>query len=66
MKINHKTVLRLIQKMGLRAVARKRKVYMRLEEIVPYHHYPNLLQRDFFRQSFESKMGYRTRILFYF
>jgi HTH-like domain len=28
-KINHKTVLRLMQKMGLRCVARKRKVYKR-------------------------------------
>src|SRR6266540_6290756 len=46
-KINHKTVLRLMQKMGLRSVARKRKVYKRLEEIAHYHHYPNLLQRNF-------------------
>src|SRR6266498_4709987 len=46
-KINLKTVLRLMQKMGLRSVARKRKVYKRLEEIAHYHHYPNLLQRNF-------------------
>ena len=46
-KINHKTVLRLMQKMGLRSVARKRKVYKRLEEIAHYHHYPNLLSEIF-------------------
>src|SRR5215216_828665 len=34
-------------KMDLRSVARKRKVYKRLEEIAHYHHYPNLLQRNF-------------------
>jgi hypothetical protein len=36
-----------MQQMGLRSVARKRKVYKRLEEIAHYHHYPNLLQRNF-------------------
>ncbi len=46
-KINLKTVLRLMQKMGLRSVARKRKVYKRLEEIAHYHHYPNLLSEIF-------------------
>lgn len=47
LKINHKAVLRLMQKLGLRSVARRRKVYKRLEEIAHYHRYPNLLQRNF-------------------
>jgi putative transposase len=47
LKINHKAVLRLMQKLGLRSVARKRKVYKRLDEISHYHRYPNLLERNF-------------------
>ena len=46
-KLNHKTVYRLMRKLGLRSVARKRKVYKRLEQIPHIHRYPNLLQRNF-------------------
>jgi transposase InsO family protein len=45
--INHKAVLRLMNKLGIRSVARKRKMYKKLEEIGTYHSYPNLLNRDF-------------------
>ena len=46
-KLNHKTVYRLMRKLGLRSVARKRKVYKHLEQIPHIHRYPNLLQRNF-------------------
>jgi transposase InsO family protein len=46
-KLNHKTVYRLMRKLGLRSVARKRKVYKRFEQIPYLHRYPNLLQRNF-------------------
>jgi transposase InsO family protein len=45
--INHKTVLRLMRKLNIRSVARKPKMYKKLEELGTYHTYPNLLQRDF-------------------
>lgn len=45
--INHKAVYRLMRKLGLRSVARKRKVYKRLEQIPHLHRYPNLFQRNF-------------------
>ncbi|HEX7568104.1 MAG TPA: IS3 family transposase [Anaerolineaceae bacterium] len=45
--INHKAVLRLMNKLNIRSRARKRKMYRKLEEIGTYHRYPNLLNRDF-------------------
>ena len=45
--INHKAVLRLMNKLNIRSVARRRKMYKKLEEIGTYHSYPNLLNRDF-------------------
>jgi len=45
--LNHKTVYRLMQKLGLRSVARKRKVYKPLDQLPRLHRYPNLLQRNF-------------------
>jgi len=47
LKINHKAVLRLMHKLGVRSCARKLKVYKRLEDIGTYHSYPNTLNRDF-------------------
>ena len=47
LSINHKTVLRLMRKLGIRSRARRPKVYKRLEETGVYHRYPNLLARDF-------------------
>lgn len=46
-KLNHKAVYRLMRKLGLRSVARKRKLYKRLEQIPHLHRYPDLLQRNF-------------------
>lgn len=48
--INHKAVYRLMRRLGLRSVARKRKVYKRWEQIPHLHFYPNLLQRNFSAQ----------------
>ena len=45
--MNHKTVLRLMQKLGIRSVARKRKFQSRAEAIARLHYYPNLLNRNF-------------------
>jgi len=45
--INHKAVLRLMRKLGIRSQARKPKMSKRLEEIASYHRYPNVLNRDF-------------------
>jgi len=45
--INHKAVLRLMGKLGIRSQARKPKMYKKLEEIASYHRYPNVLNRDF-------------------
>ena len=45
--INHKAVLRLMNKIGIRSIARKRKVYKKLAEYESYHRYPNVLDRDF-------------------
>jgi putative transposase len=45
--LNHKRVYRLMQKLGLRSVARQRKVYKPLDQLPRLHRYPNLLQRNF-------------------
>ena len=45
--INHKAVLRLMQKMNVRSVARKRKPYKKMSQLNIYHRYDNLLDRDF-------------------
>ena len=45
--INHKAVLRLMNKMGIRSVARKRKFRKKLDKYESYHRYPNVLDRDF-------------------
>jgi transposase InsO family protein len=47
LQINHKAVYRLMRKLGLRSVARKRRIYKRIEQIPHLHRYPDLLQRDF-------------------
>ncbi len=47
LQINHKAVLRLMCKLGIRSQARKPKLYKKLEEIGTYHRYPNVLNRDF-------------------
>ena len=45
--INHKSVLRLMQKLNIRSVARKRKPYKKMTELGTYHRYENILDRDF-------------------
>ncbi len=45
--INHKAVLRLMNQLGIRSIARRRKVYKKVNEVETYHAYPNLLKRDF-------------------
>lgn len=45
--INHKTVLRLMNKIGIHSVARKRKFLKKNEELSTFHHYPNILNREF-------------------
>ena len=45
--INHKAVLRLMNQLGIRSVARKRRIYTKMTELETYHSYPNLLNRDF-------------------
>lgn len=45
--INHKAVLRLMNRMNIRSVARKRKIYKKMTELGTYHRYDNLLNRQF-------------------
>jgi putative transposase len=45
--INHKTVLRLMRKLGIQSIARRRKIYTKLDQMSHYHRYPNQLNRDF-------------------
>jgi transposase InsO family protein len=45
--INHKAVLRLMNKIGIRSIARKRKAQKKLDEYESYHRYLNILDRDF-------------------
>ena len=45
--INHKSVLRLMNKMNIRSVARKRKPYKKMNQLDIYHRYDNVLDRDF-------------------
>jgi len=45
--INHKAVLRLMNKMNIRSVARKRKPHKKMSQLDIYHRYENVLDRDF-------------------
>jgi putative transposase len=45
--INHKAVLRLMNKLGIRSNARKPRMYKKLEEGALYHRAENVLNRDF-------------------
>jgi putative transposase len=47
LQINHKAVLRLMRKLGIRSVARKPYPYRKVEDLGTYHRYPNVLDRDF-------------------
>ena len=45
--MNHKAVLRLMRKLGIRSVARRRKFQTRAEATARLHYYPNQLNRNF-------------------
>jgi putative transposase len=47
LRLNHKTILRLMHKMGLRSIARQRRPYQRRTTVETEHRYPNRLKRDF-------------------
>jgi putative transposase len=46
--INHKAILRLMNQLNIRSVARKRKIFRRMAKAHSSHHYENVLQRKFF------------------
>lgn len=46
-QINHKAVLRLMNCLGIRSVARQRKAYPKMSQLETYHLYKNVLNRDF-------------------
>jgi transposase InsO family protein len=45
--INHKAVLRLMNKLNIHSIVRKRKPYKKVTELGTYHRYENVLNRDF-------------------
>ena len=45
--INHKVILRLMNQLGIRSIARQRRPGRKKSQTETYHHYENLLQRDF-------------------
>jgi transposase InsO family protein len=45
--INHKAVLRLMNRLGIHSIARKKKPCPKPTQLASYHRYPNLLNRDF-------------------
>jgi putative transposase len=45
--INHKAVLRLMNKLNIRSVARKRKIFRSMTKAKIYHHYENVLKGEF-------------------
>jgi putative transposase len=47
MLINHKAVLRLMNRLGIHSVARRRKVTIKMSQLPIYHRYENVLNRDF-------------------
>jgi transposase InsO family protein len=45
--INHKAVLRLMNKLNIHSIVRKRKPYKKATQLDTYHRYDNLLNREF-------------------
>jgi putative transposase len=45
--INHKAVLRLMNKLNIHSIVRKRRIYKKVTELETYHRYENVLNRDF-------------------
>ena len=55
MLINHKAVLRLMRKLGIRSVARKPYPHRKLQDLGTFHRYENVLNRDFVAQAPNQK-----------
>jgi len=55
LQINHKAVLRLMRKRGIRSVARRPNPYRKMEQLEIYHRYENVLERDFSAQAPNQK-----------
>jgi putative transposase len=45
--LNHKAVLRLMNRLGIHSIARRRKPYLKMSQLETYHRYENILNRDF-------------------
>jgi putative transposase len=45
--LNHKAVLRLMNRLGIQSIARRRKPYLKMSQLETYHRYENVLNRDF-------------------
>ena len=45
--INHKAILRLMNRQGIHSIARRRKPYTKMSQLPIYHRYENVLNRDF-------------------
>lgn len=45
--INHKAVLRIMNRLGIRSIARRRKLVAKMSQLETYHRYENVLNRDF-------------------
>ncbi len=45
--INHKAVLRLMNRLGIHSIARRRKMVAKTSQLETYHRYENVLNRDF-------------------
>jgi len=58
LKINHKRVLRLMRKLGIRSIARRRNPYRKINnKYGAVHTYPNLLRQNFASQRPNQKWG---------
>lgn len=47
LNLNHKAILRLMNKLGIRSIARRRRPYPKMEQLDSFHRYPNVLARNF-------------------
>lgn len=45
--INHKAILRIMNCLAIRSVARRRKIVTKMSQLAIYHRYENILNRDF-------------------
>jgi len=45
--LNHKRVLRLMNRLQIRSIARRRKLFKRMADLEIYHRYDNVLNREF-------------------